>query len=160
MFVFSGQSGAKITNNLFQFEFKGHMWAHPYLSHSSCSCQCYMGLIITPCSQVDSHPDRALTAGLPSTSTETLRPHYGRLRPSPVCVWRCGWQHSAQRTALLRCGLSELGGDPSQHGQWGMNQTVLKRSQICDRLNYRNMNMLVHPYCTVLLPLFYVIAAV
>lgn len=25
MFVFSGQSGAKITNNLFQFEFKGHM---------------------------------------------------------------------------------------------------------------------------------------
>ncbi len=27
MFVFSGQSGAKITNNLFQFEFKGHMWA-------------------------------------------------------------------------------------------------------------------------------------
>lgn len=26
MFVFSGQSGAKITNNLFQFEFKGHMW--------------------------------------------------------------------------------------------------------------------------------------
>lgn len=26
MFVFSGQSGAKITNNLFQFEFEGHMW--------------------------------------------------------------------------------------------------------------------------------------
>lgn len=25
MFVFSGQSGAKITNNLFQFEFQGHM---------------------------------------------------------------------------------------------------------------------------------------
>lgn len=25
MFVFSGQSGAKITNNLFQFEFNGHM---------------------------------------------------------------------------------------------------------------------------------------
>lgn len=25
MFVFSGQSGAKITNNLFQFQFKGHM---------------------------------------------------------------------------------------------------------------------------------------
>lgn len=25
MFVFSGQSGAKITNNLFQFEFMGNM---------------------------------------------------------------------------------------------------------------------------------------
>lgn len=31
MFVFSGQSGAKITNNLFQFEFKGHMWAKLFL---------------------------------------------------------------------------------------------------------------------------------
>lgn len=31
MFVFSGQSGAKITNNLFQFEFKGHMWEYTLL---------------------------------------------------------------------------------------------------------------------------------
>lgn len=34
MFVFSGQSGAKITNNLFQFEFKGHMWVRRSLFFS------------------------------------------------------------------------------------------------------------------------------
>uniref|UniRef100_A0A8D0AQ63 Leucine zipper like post translational regulator 1 n=1 Tax=Sander lucioperca TaxID=283035 RepID=A0A8D0AQ63_SANLU len=33
MFVFSGQSGAKITNNLFQFEFKGHMWTRIPTEH-------------------------------------------------------------------------------------------------------------------------------
>uniref|UniRef100_A0A673IBP3 Leucine-zipper-like transcriptional regulator 1 n=1 Tax=Sinocyclocheilus rhinocerous TaxID=307959 RepID=A0A673IBP3_9TELE len=33
MFVFSGQSGAKITNNLFQFEFKGHIWTRIPTEH-------------------------------------------------------------------------------------------------------------------------------
>ncbi|XP_064153578.1 leucine-zipper-like transcriptional regulator 1 [Anguilla rostrata] len=33
MFVFSGQSGAKITNNLFQFEFKGNMWTRIPTEH-------------------------------------------------------------------------------------------------------------------------------
>uniref|UniRef100_A0AAQ5YFL9 BTB domain-containing protein n=1 Tax=Amphiprion ocellaris TaxID=80972 RepID=A0AAQ5YFL9_AMPOC len=33
MFVFSGQSGAKITNNLFQFEFRGHMWTRIPTEH-------------------------------------------------------------------------------------------------------------------------------
>uniref|UniRef100_A0A3B4GIJ9 Leucine zipper like transcription regulator 1 n=1 Tax=Pundamilia nyererei TaxID=303518 RepID=A0A3B4GIJ9_9CICH len=33
MFVFSGQSGAKITNNLFQFEFQGHMWTRIPTEH-------------------------------------------------------------------------------------------------------------------------------
>uniref|UniRef100_A0A3Q2PEX4 Leucine zipper like post translational regulator 1 n=1 Tax=Fundulus heteroclitus TaxID=8078 RepID=A0A3Q2PEX4_FUNHE len=33
MFVFSGQSGAKITNNLFQFEFNGHMWTRIPTEH-------------------------------------------------------------------------------------------------------------------------------
>lgn len=134
MFVFSGQSGAKITNNLFQFEFKGHMWVHPmtYLSHSSCSCQCYIGLIITPSSQVDTHPDWTLTAGLPSASPETLWPHYGRLWPPPVCSWRCCWQHSTQRIALLWCGLSDLGGDPPQPGQRGMNQMDSQRTVSVD----------------------------
>lgn len=131
MFVFSGQSGAKITNNLFQFEFKGHMWVQFTLClcwltcYTSCSCQHNMGLIIASSSQVDTHPDRTLTARLPSASSETLRPHYGCLRPPPVCIWRCCWQHAAQRTALLRCGFSELGGDPPQSGQWGMKNSVL-----------------------------------
>ncbi|XP_063050891.1 leucine-zipper-like transcriptional regulator 1 isoform X2 [Engraulis encrasicolus] len=33
MFVFSGQSGAKITNNLFQFEFNGHIWTRIPTEH-------------------------------------------------------------------------------------------------------------------------------
>ncbi|KAM9822721.1 leucine-zipper-like transcriptional regulator 1 isoform X1 [Syngnathus typhle] len=33
MFVFSGQSGAKITNNLFRFEFNGHMWTRIPTEH-------------------------------------------------------------------------------------------------------------------------------
>lgn len=140
-----------------------------FLSLSSCSYQRYMGLIISPSSQVDSHPDWTLTAGLPSASPETLRPHYGCLWPPLVCIWRCCWQHSAQRTALLRCGLSVLGGDPPQHGQWGTDLMDLQRavsidngsgwmiSQMCfvARLNYKNLNyknLLVlsyHPYCTI-----------
>lgn len=96
-----------------------------HLSYTSCSFQRYMWLIITSSSQVDTHPDRTLTARLPSASSETLRPHYGCLRPPPVCIWRCCWQHAAQRTALLRCGFSELGGDPPQSGQWGMKNSVL-----------------------------------
>lgn len=33
MFVFSGQSGAKITNSLFQFEFNGHIWTRIPTEH-------------------------------------------------------------------------------------------------------------------------------
>lgn len=151
-----------------------HTLCLTYLCHSSSNCQCYMGLIIIPSSQVDTHPDRTLTARLPSTSPETLRPHYGCLWPPPVCIWRCCWQHSAQWTALLRCGLSVLGGDPPKPGQWSMNLMDLRRSVsidsgggwvrsqmwFVDRLNYKTRTWSVlnyHPYCTIV---FYVTAAI
>lgn len=85
--------------------------ATAHLSHSSCSC--LIGPTINQSHQVDTHPDRTPPARLPAPSAETLRPHYGCLWSPPVCIWRSGGQHFTQRTALLRCGLSELGGDPS-----------------------------------------------
>lgn len=101
MFVFSGQSGAKITNNLFQFEFKGHMWVHPFNGaddgphHSSCSFQWRTGLTLSGghASQLNTycgaplHPPRDVmaTQWLPLTDIST----YSEVLLTTHCPTNC-----------------------------------------------------------------------
>lgn len=101
-------------------------------SRATCELQqvSYFRFIFTQSSssvsfQVDTHPHRTFTARLPSTSSEALRTHYGRLWSPLVRLWRCCWQHSTQRAALLWCRLADLGGHPSQPRQWG-TRSMLK----------------------------------
>ena len=116
MFVFSGQSGDKFSNDLFQFSFKEKQWAFSLYSPNNIWTPKYMRVrcAYTPTSttqimwinfilQLDARNVGGHLARHSAAARETLWPLHGDARQAPVRVRRHVQQQAHQRITLVRC---------------------------------------------------------